>query len=424
MPSPSGKPTRRTALAAIGSLPVAANFAPAQPAQPPPFVPHVNQIPVRGKAGPGLEPLDNSVIEIMERHGIPGAALAIAKDGRLVYARSFGWANTGSGSIAQPETMFGLASLSKSITAVAALKLVEDGKLGLDDKVFDRIKHIKPPAKAKVDPRLAGITVRQCLNHTGGWDRTKSGDPVCWEPQICRAMKIAPPVLPQTFVSFMMGVPLDFDPGTDAKYSNVGYIVMGEVIAAVSGKRYWDFVAERVFKPMGLESARLQPRDGVYPARTAHRHLAGTLTPLPSLRLPMIEAAGGWIASAVDVARYLTNLDGSRGDCILSEKSRESMLAPPPAPLKPRADGTYFGLGWDTVAVQGKSFGYFKDGCTEGMRTYMKRLANGLNWVLLFNATLNIDDIDMQIASAAVREIRKEVEGLKKHPDVDLFKEF
>jgi N-acyl-D-amino-acid deacylase len=222
----------------------------------------------------------------------------------------------------------------------------------------------------------------------------------------------------------MLGVPLDFDPGTNAIYSNVGYIIMGEVIATVSQKPYWEYVIDNVLVPMGIKDARLQPRDGHYHAKTAHRHLAGTLTPLLSLRLPMTEAAGGWIASAVDMARYLTNLDGSRGECVLTEKSRGFMVEPPPAPLKPRDNGTYFGLGWDTVAKEGKNVSYFKDGCVQGMRTYMKRLPNGLNWALLFNATMEIDSIDMQITNAAVQEIRKKVEAIEKHPDVDLFKDF
>jgi N-acyl-D-amino-acid deacylase len=222
----------------------------------------------------------------------------------------------------------------------------------------------------------------------------------------------------------MMGVPLDFAPGTDAKYSNVGFILLGEVIAKVAGDTYDRFVVEQVLRPMGIKGVRLQLRSGQYPAGAVHRHLAGSFVPLPAMKLPMVDAAGGWVGSVVDLARFLTNLDGTRGEPVLAEKTRALMTEPPPAPLKPRDDGTYFGLGWDSVFKNEKDFGYFKDGSYQGIRTYMKRLPNGVSWALLFNASMEFDSTDAGFASAAIRETRKLVEGLKDHPDVDLFKDF
>ncbi|HSQ55096.1 MAG TPA: serine hydrolase, partial [Gemmata sp.] len=174
----------------------------------------------------------------------------------------------------------------------------------------------------------------------------------------------------------------------------------------------------------GINAARLTPRDGRYPPHTAHRHLAGTQVPLPGLRLPMIEAAGGWLGSAVDMARFLTNLEGTRGKPVLGEKARAWMFEAPPAPLKPRENGTYFGLGWDAVFPEGKSVGFFKDGSYQGIRTYMKSLPNGVCWALLFNASMEIDGVDTHLAATAVQDVRQQIESLKKHPDLDLFKDF
>ena len=84
---------------------------------------------MNGKAGPGLKAFDEAMLKIMDRHGIPGASLAIAKEGKLVLAKGYGWANIASGKAIQPDTLFGLASLSKPLTAIAVLKLVEQGKL-------------------------------------------------------------------------------------------------------------------------------------------------------------------------------------------------------------------------------------------------------------------------------------------------------
>jgi CubicO group peptidase (beta-lactamase class C family) len=275
-----------------------------------------------------------------------------------------------------------------------------------------------------MDPRLRGVTVRQCLNHSGGWDRTVRGDPINWEPQICRAFRVRPPLSAEQFLSFVMGLPLDFNPGTDAKYSNVGFVILGEIIARVGGQPYERFVLDNVLRPMGITRARLHPRGGKYLAAEALRYLAGTLIALPPMNLPMVNATGGWTCSAVDLARFLTNLDGSRGESVLAERTRKLMLEPPPRPIQPRANGTWFGLGWDSVQVQGEAFAYFKDGSYQGMRTYMKRLGTGVNWALLYNASMEFDPQDTQVATRTVQEVHHLIEGLGKYPDIDLFKEF
>ena len=134
---------------------------------------------------------------------------------------------------------------------------------------------------------------------------------------------------------------------------------------------------------MGITRAALHPAAGRYLAKEALRYLAGTLLSLPAMRLPMVNATGGWTASVVDMVRFLTNLDGSRGKSVLAEKTRKLMIEPPPEPLKPRPDGTWFGLGWDSVAVKGRTFGFYKEGSYQGMRTFMKRLPTGVCWAPL-----------------------------------------
>src|SRR5262249_32977754 len=155
-------------------------------------------------------------------HGIPGAALAIARQGKLVLARGYGWSDVTTGALVQPDTLFALGSLTKTFTMVAILKLAEEGKLKLEDPGFGILKHIKARGGARVDPRVRDITVRHCLDYSGGWNRDVSGDPINWEPQICRAIQVPPPLRPDQFLSFILSLPLDFKPGTNAVYSNVG----------------------------------------------------------------------------------------------------------------------------------------------------------------------------------------------------------
>jgi CubicO group peptidase (beta-lactamase class C family) len=418
------KLTRRAAVAGLG-LSLAAGAMPpeskaaAVQTQRDPFA----DIPVTGQAGPGLDSFDNAMRTIIDRHGLAGAALAIAKDGRLVFAKGYGWADVARSEIARPDTLFGLASLSKTITAVAVLKLIEQNRLRLTDRVFDLVK-VQAPAGARVDPRVRTITVRQCLNHSGGWDRAVRGDPIGWEPQICRTLRLRPPLSSRQFLTFAITMPLDFDPGTAQRYSNVGYIILGEVVATVTGQDYPRFVLEQILRPMGITRAALHRTDGKYLAGEAVRHLSGSLIPLPPMLLPMVNATGGWSASVVDVARFLTNLDGSRGQSVLNEKTRALMIEAPPAPLKVPASGIFMGVGWDSVNLKDKSYTAFKDGSYQGMRTFMKRLPNGVSWCLFYNASMEFDPVDTQISQSAVHDVRRAVEQIGKYPNIDLFKEF
>ncbi|HVJ82606.1 MAG TPA: serine hydrolase domain-containing protein, partial [Planctomycetia bacterium] len=261
------------------------------------------EVPTSGKAGDGLESFDKAILGIMDRHGIPGGALALARNGRLIYAKGFGWADLDNDTPAEPTTLFGLASLSKPITALATLLLVERGRLSLEDAAFDHLAHIKPPQGARVDSRLRKITIRQLLNHTGGWDRTVTGDPVTWSPVIARSLRLPLPITNAQFISFMMAIPLDFDPGTKYQYSNVGYMLLEAVIEQVSGEPYEEFAQRNVLTPAGIDKAFLGAAKGHRRPGQAKCYLAGTGSEVPLLNLPMAKSALGWNASVVDMVR-------------------------------------------------------------------------------------------------------------------------
>jgi N-acyl-D-amino-acid deacylase len=395
------------------------------PATQPPVTPQAPAtFPVTGKAAPTLEALDDAVKMIMDRHGIPGGALAIAKNGKLVYAKGFGWADLAAALNVDPQTMFSLASLSKPITAMAVLLLIERGKLSLEDRPFVILQNIPPPRGARVDPRLYKVTVRQMLNHTGGWDRQTRGDPINWSPQISRALGVPMPITETQFISFMEAIPLDFEPGTKMQYSNVGYIVLGQLVEKVSGQSYYSFVSENILKPAGMRHAFVDLGQTQYRPGEAHSYMAGNNIPLPPMNLPMVKAAGGWRVSAVDMVRFLTALDGSRTGPLLKPATFQQMLAPPPPPLKPRPNGSYNGLGWPAVIVSGNTFSYAHEGQFPGARTFMKRSAKGLNWALLFNVSMDLDPVDVSVISETVQELRRHVEDLHEYPDVDFFKDF
>jgi N-acyl-D-amino-acid deacylase len=134
--------------------------------------------PITGPAVAGLESYDRIITEIMARHRIPGGAIAVAKDGRLVLARGYGWADVDNEIAVSPDALFRIASISKPITAAAIMTLVERGRLRVEDRAFDILSGLDPPAGVTPDPRLADITIEQLLRHSGGWDRDRSFDPM------------------------------------------------------------------------------------------------------------------------------------------------------------------------------------------------------------------------------------------------------
>ena len=381
--------------------------------------------PVTGKAAPGTEALDQLVVRVMTRHGIPGASLAVAKDGRLLVARGYGWANLVAETPVRPDTLFGVASLSKTFTATAILKLVEQGKLKLEDHPFKILSHIKPLRGTKADPRLGQITIRQLLNHSGGWDAQKSGDPLNWATRLQLERGDRNPISAEYLIAATMGLALDFEPGTDCKYSNFGYIVLGEVIEKVSEQPYEKYVKDHVLVPAGAKAGALHPLNSEYFKNEARRYLAGSDTELPPFKQKYADAAGGWAISAIDVARFMTALDGSRGKPLLEEKTFGQMLELPPKPLGARPNGTHIGLGWDSVVLSEKRFGYFKDGNWYGMRAFMKRLPNGVNWVLLFNASAQPDSVDARTVADAMQHVREHIDTIERFEQKrDLFKEY
>ena len=241
-------PTRRQflAAAAAGLATLAARRAGLRP----------NHRP--GDAGAGrLRSVDDG---LYARAPAARAALAVSYHGRLVYARGFGHADLQKRQPVRPASLFRIASISKPFTATAVLQLVEQGKLKLDQRVLPLLK-LEPHLErgARLDPRWHEIRIHHCLQHTAGWNRDKSFDPMSAETaeQVAKALKVRLPIHPKQIIRYMLGKPLDFAPGTAYAYSNFGYCVLGRVIEAVGRLPYHKFVAEKILAPLKIREMRL-----------------------------------------------------------------------------------------------------------------------------------------------------------------------
>ena len=176
----------------------------------------------------GMEGFDEAMAALLEKWDIPGGAVAIAKDGRLVFAKGYGLADVESEEPVLPDSLFRIASISKPVTAAAILSLVEDGLLDLDERAFDILDRFKAPDGEVPEPRINEVTVRQLLHHSGGWDRDAGYDPMFIPKHVAAQVETQQPVVCADVIRFMLGEPLDFDPGTRYAYSNFGYWPTGQ----------------------------------------------------------------------------------------------------------------------------------------------------------------------------------------------------
>ena len=368
-------------------------------------------VPARLLGGSGrvtpTEAFDPVIESFMAARKVPGGALAIVRRKRIVYGQGYGWADRERKIPVHPDSLFRIASISKPITAVAVLQMAEQGRLDLDAKAFDLLP-LKPVLASgrEPDPRLRRITVRHLLQHTGGWDREKSFDPMFRPGVIAKAVGVPAPAGPEAVIRYMLGQPLDFDPGTRYAYSNFGYCVLGRILERLSGQSYAQLVQERVLAPIGIQRMQLgatqdgRQADGEVRYYTSDNDQAQSVFPGSAGKVPMpyggfnleaMDAHGGWIASAIDLARFAAALEDPARCPLLRPASFDTLSAPPPAPASRQADGTleahYYGCGWMIRPVAGRDgkMNFWHSGSLPGTATLLVRRWDGLSWAVLFN---------------------------------------
>ena len=343
---------------------------------------------------------DRLIPALMTQWHIPGGAVAVARDGRLVFARGYGWADVERRRPVEPDSLFRIASISKPITAAAVLVLVERGKLKLDDRVLD-ILPLQPLEGKDLDPRWRTITLRQLLQHTAGFDRESSFDPMFRPEEIARECGVAAPPGPREIIRFMLGRPLDFDPGAKYAYSNFGYCLLGRVIEQATGVGYAKAVRDLVLRPAGIEAMQLgrtrpgdraagevcyYPYPGEEPGGSVFPDAPPGKVPAPdgTFYLEALDAHGGWLASAEDLVRFATALDGSRPPALLKPETL-ALIESPSGHSVAAGESAYYGLGW-LVRPGPQGANWWHTGSLPGTTTLLVRTHHGMVWAALFNS--------------------------------------
>lgn len=369
-----------------------------------------------------LSGLDQALQQFIQKQGVVGASVGIVKDGQLVYAKGFGHADLDAQQTVDPHHLFRIGSLSKLITTVAIMKLREEGKLSLDDKVFGESGILNTPHYQNIkDPRRAHqITVEHLLSHTAGWSKRTYGDPMFIPLKIAEEMQVPAPANLDAIIDFVLSKRVPYAPGTHYDYSNFGFCLLGKVIEAASGETYERYVQNHLLAPLGIYEMRLaknRPEDrfenevGYYDLspNNIRPSIYGTGEVMPttySFNVEALGAAGGWVATPTDLLRFLVAVDGmSNVPDILSNESLLAMIEP--------ATGRPY--GWRGASVGGT---WWRTGTLAGTTALMKRFDNGVSWVVLTNTSNRRSDY---FNGGFSHVLQNELARLNEWPDHDLF---
>jgi len=328
--------------------------------------------------------VDDYVQGVMKERKIPGIALLVVQDNKVVLSKGYGFSNVELQVPVKPETVFQSGSMGKQFTAAAVMMLVEEGKIGLEDPLTKYFP--EAPAAWK------NVTVRQLLSHTGGFtdypekfdfrrDRT--------ENEILKAIQ---------------AVPLAYPPGTKWAYSNLGYATLGILIHRASGKFYGDFLQERVFGPLGMTTTRIISEEDIIPNRAAgYRLVKG--------QLKNQEWVSPTLNTTADGSLYFSILDLEKWDAaltqgkLLKKSSFDQMWTI--AKLKDgKPNSGNYGFGWFLENIHGHPI-IEHEGAWQGFNTSINRyVKDKLTVVILTNlAACDPGDIAHHVAGLYVSEL-------------------
>jgi D-alanyl-D-alanine carboxypeptidase len=273
--------------------------------------------------------VDDYVLEEMRLRHVPGLALTVVRDGRVVKERGYGLANVELNVPVTPETVFEIGSVSKQVTAAAVMLLVEEGRLSLEDKIS---KHLPGTPAA-----WNAVTVRHLLTHTSGI-KNYTGLP---------GFALSERLKREDFIKRIGAHPLAFAPGDAHSYGNTNYNLLGHIIESVSGKSYWQFVRERIFRPLGMAATDdRDPRNLLKNRANGYEWEGGALVGRDN-DLTDVFSAGAIVSTVRDLVKWDAALEGER---LLKRSSLERIWTR--TRLNDGREHPY-GLGWYVENVRG-----------------------------------------------------------------------
>ncbi len=360
---------------------------------------------------------------LRKQHLSAGAQVAVSAGGRVIYAQSFGYADLQDSTPMSNQNIMRVASVSKLLTAVGIMKLVDDGQLVLSQKVFGPTGILNDEIYANVrDKRMLNITIENLLNHSGG-GTARYGDPMFMHTKIAQITGWQLPISVENIIRFMQTRHMHFAPGSASVYCNFGYAILGEVIAKTTRLPYEDYMRSQVFAPLGIADARIgqshktdalpnevcyyepdtsyRVPDYLFPDSLSRRSYGGT-------DIHTLGSAGGWVLSATDLLKLLLTIDNFESiPDQLTRNSIEQMTIP---------DSHYDPLGWRKVLQDT----WFRTGTLAATSAIACRRPDGICFCMLLNCA---NDLGPQLSVICANTINDALNRTTSWPDDDLLSE-
>lgn len=293
--------------------------------------------------------VDEIVEKAMKDQKIPGVAVMVLRDGKPIKTKGYGFANLEHRVPVKPETIFQSGSVGKQFTATLVMMLVAEGKLKLEESIG---KHF-PEAKGAWD----GVLLRHLLSHTSGLPDLPYG-----------RMDLRKDYTEADLVKYMVDQKSPEKPGEKWRYNNGGYVMLGVLVKRVTGRFYGDLLQEKIFKPLGMSTARVINEADIILNRAAGYEIGGAGLKNQTWVAPMTNttADGSLYLSLLDYAKWDAALYGTK---LLQKSELEKMWTPVKL-----VDGkaTSYGFGWMIASVGGKRL-IEHGGAWQGFTTYIGR---------------------------------------------------
>jgi CubicO group peptidase (beta-lactamase class C family) len=326
------------------------------------------------------ESIDAAVAAQMKIQKVPGAALAIIRKGEVALVKGYGEANVEHHVPVTPDTIFQSGSIGKQFTAAAIMTLVDDGKISLDDSV---VKFYPDVAKWWYP-----VTIRHLLTHTSGMDNFEPGIQIDYRKDYTDA----------DFAKLAFALTPQFAPGSRWNYSNPGYILLGCIIDKVTGHHYGELLRDRVFKPLGMKTARIISETDIIPHRAEGYQLVKGELKNQDWNSPSVN-------STADGALYLTVRDmiawdkGIRAKAVLKAESWKKVFTP----VVLKSGKTYpYGFGWFIDGDRGQ-LRQHHGGAWQGFKAYISRyLGDDFTVILLTNLANTEPDVFTDAIAAVI----------------------
>jgi CubicO group peptidase (beta-lactamase class C family) len=328
--------------------------------------------------------------DLRTKYGIPGLSVAVARHGRMVYVEAFGDSDRDEGSHAlTPTHAFRIASVSKPITSVTVMDLMESGHLSLDDHVFGRggilgTQYGRQPYGRWVED----IQLKHLLTHTGGGWQNDDNDPMFRNRQMNHAELIA---------WALDNRPLLREPGTAYAYSNFGYCVLGRVIERVTKRPYAEHVRERILSRCGVTGMAIAGNTLADRAPHEVRYYGQGNEDPYTMNVHRMDSHGGWLATPSDLVTFAMHVDGfTTTPNILSAPTIQTMVESTVA-------NAGYAKGWSV----NQAHNWWHNGSLPGTATLMVRTQSGFCWAALANTRKPGSDLDRALDRAMWTMVRK-----------------